>query len=124
MSGRARLAVRVLLGAAVLFALGWFAYAHAGQTVDLNFGLFRLRNVPLPFALYGAIILGMLVVLVVGMKADLRMRELLRRHGIEPGRGPGGAGTGDPGVSGAAREARPERTEGSESGLQRTERSG
>lgn len=95
MNRRLRIGVRVLAGAAVLFVLGWFAYAHADQAVTLDFGLFRLRRVPLSFALYGSIILGMIIVLGVGFRSDLQTRQLLRRYRRELGSGDDGyAGTG------------------------------
>lgn len=70
-------------GAVVLVALIlllWFSAAHAGQRVTLDLGLFTLRNVPLPFALYGAAILGMAFILLIGLRADLETRRLLQRY--------------------------------------------
>lgn len=65
---------------AALFLLAWFASVHFSQRVTLQFGIVTLRNVPLPFALYGAVTLGMLVMIFVGLRTDLRTRNLLRRY--------------------------------------------
>lgn len=63
-----------------LVLLVWFSAAHAGQRVTLDLGLFTLRDVPLPFALYGAAILGMAFILAIGFRADLETRRLLQRY--------------------------------------------
>ncbi len=79
MKGR-QIALRAVLGLLVVAALGWFAYANAGQSVDLDFGLFTLRGVALSSAIYAAIIVGMLLMLAVGLRNDLRTRQALRRY--------------------------------------------
>lgn len=74
MSRRAGLILRITMGAVALVLLGIFAYSHGDQTVRLDFGLFALERVPLPVALYGSIILGMLIVLGVSVWSDLSGR--------------------------------------------------
>lgn len=74
---RRDIAVRLIGGALALIVLAWFAYANAGERVDVDFLLFTLRDVSLPTILYGAVIVGMLVILGVGFRADLRLRRHL-----------------------------------------------
>jgi uncharacterized integral membrane protein len=73
-------AVRGAVGLTIVAALAWFAYANAGQTVNLRFGLFTLRSVPLMFALYGAVVVGMLVMLVAGLRSEMRAHDALKRY--------------------------------------------
>lgn len=73
-----RLIVRAAGGLALILILGWFAHAHSSQTVDLRFGLFTLRGVSLAVALYGGVIVGMLLMLAWGLRGDLRARQALR----------------------------------------------
>lgn len=75
------IAVRIIGGALAVIVLAWFAYANAGESVDVDFLLFTLRDVSLPTLIYGAVILGMLVIMAVGLRADLRLRRQLRRRG-------------------------------------------
>lgn len=64
----------VVLG--VLFALG-----NAGRVVSINLGLFTLSRVPVTFVAFGGMVAGMGVMLVAGIRADLKVRRLLReRH--------------------------------------------
>ncbi len=72
--------LRTAAVAGALVLLIAFASAHFSQRVTLDIGLFTLRDVPLPFALYGAVILGMGVMLLIGLRADLKTRQLLRRY--------------------------------------------
>lgn len=74
------LATRVLGGAVAVVALGWFAYANLSEAVDLRLGLFTLRDVPLPVVVYGALVVGMLAMLGLGLRADLRTRQALERY--------------------------------------------
>ncbi len=72
-------------GAMALLFFGWFAYAHLDQNVDLQLALFTLRGVPLPIALYAAIILGMLIMIAVGLRSDSADRRTPQRRRAEPG---------------------------------------
>ncbi len=74
-----RLIVRAAAGLILILVLGWFAHAHSSQTVDLRFGLFTLRGVSLAVALYGAVVVGMLLMLAASLRGDLRARQALRR---------------------------------------------
>ncbi len=74
------LAFRIAGGVVAVVALGWFAYANGGQTVDLHLGLFTLRGVSLPVVVYGSVIAGMLLVVGVSARADLRAQKALKRY--------------------------------------------
>ena len=67
-------------GALVITILAWFAHANSGRYVDLRFGLFTLRAVSLPVVIYGSVILGMLLVVGVSWRNDLRMRQALKKY--------------------------------------------
>lgn len=73
-SGLAGLAVVILLGVA-------FARGNAGREVAINLGFITLDSVPVTFVAFGGMVVGMAVVLVAGINADLKVRRLLReRH--------------------------------------------
>lgn len=65
-----RLAIRVLIGLPIVLVLAWFAGAHSDQAVDLHLGLFTLHDVSLAVALFAAVIVGMLVILIAGLRGD------------------------------------------------------
>jgi len=71
--------LRFVGGALVVVALAWFAHANSGRYVDLRFGLFTLRAVSLPVVIYGSVILGMLLVVGVSWRNDLRTRQALKK---------------------------------------------
>lgn len=73
-SGLAGLAVVILLGVA-------FARGNAGREIAINLGFITLDSVPVTFVAFGGMVVGMGVVLVAGINADLKVRRLLReRH--------------------------------------------
>ncbi len=88
--------LKIVAAVLAVLVLARFAYVHAGQRVDLHFGLFTLRGVSLSVVMYGSLILGMIVVLAVGLRHDLRERH------ASVGR-PAQTGEDDPGASGGAR---------------------
>lgn len=72
-----RLAVwAALAGVAALGVL--FALGNAGRVVSLNLGLFTVSRVPVTIVAFGGMVVGMGVVLAAGIRADLRVRRLLR----------------------------------------------
>jgi len=75
-----KLLVRILGGALLVTALAWFAYANDGRYVDLRFGLFTLRDVSLPVVIFGSVIVGMLLVIAVSWRTDLRTRQALKKY--------------------------------------------
>jgi hypothetical protein len=58
----------------------WFAAANGGQHVSLHLGLFTIRSMSVPALVFSSVILGMVVVLLTGLRADLRTRGMLRRY--------------------------------------------
>ncbi len=68
------------LGAVVLLGVA-FAMGNAGREVTINIGIATLGDVPVTFVAFGGMVIGMGVVLVAGINADLKVRRLLReRH--------------------------------------------
>lgn len=57
-----------------------FAAANASERVMLHLGIVTLRSVSLPVVVFAAVLMGMISVLLVGLRADLRVRELLQRY--------------------------------------------
>lgn len=72
--------VRVLNLVLVVGAATAFAVANGGQRVDVDLGLFTLRAVSLPAVVFLSILLGMVTVLLAGLRGDLRTRETLQRY--------------------------------------------
>ena len=71
---------RVLIFVAVAaFSFG-FAAANASERVTLNLGVVTLRSVSLPVVVFASALIGMIVVFLVGLRADLRTRQLLQRY--------------------------------------------
>lgn len=76
--------VATWLGLAVIIVLAiGFAMANAGRRVSIDFGLFALYGVPVTFVAFGGMVVGMAVVLVAGINADLKVRRLLRDRHLE-----------------------------------------
>lgn len=63
---------------AVLVGSMAFAGLNGGQRVTLRLGVATFYRVPLSVVAFGALILGMVVMLVVGIASDLRVRRILR----------------------------------------------
>ena len=55
-----------------------FAALNGGQRVTLRLGVATLYQVPLTAIAFGALILGMLLMLVAGIHSDLKVRRILR----------------------------------------------
>lgn len=62
----------------LLAALAGFAYFNAGERVTLRLGVFIIAGIPLSVVITGSALLGMLAAFAVGLRADLRLRRLLR----------------------------------------------
>lgn len=76
-------AVAVLL---VLLLVMLFARWNAGELVTLNLGFATYFRVPLTYVAFGSLFLGMLVMLLAGIHADLKVRRFLRSRLEEEGR--------------------------------------
>ena len=63
--------------AVVALSLG-FAALNSGQRVRLRLGFATLYGVPLTVVAFVSVITGMLVMLVAGIRSDLKVRGILR----------------------------------------------
>ena len=80
---------RLLGGVAVVVAAALamgFAALNSGQRVTLRLGIFTLYGVPLTVIAFGSVIAGMVVMLVAGVRSDLRVRSILRARLVEEAR--------------------------------------
>lgn len=66
--------------AVVLFLSMAFAAANGGQRVTLRLGFTTFYRVPLTAVAFGALILGMVTMLLAGIHSDLRVRRILRER--------------------------------------------
>lgn len=57
-----------------------FAVANGSERVTVELGLITVRRVSLPLVVFVSVLLGMLLVLAAGLRADLRTRRRLRRY--------------------------------------------
>lgn len=74
-------------GVLVVLALSMaFAALNGGQRVTLRLGMATLYRVPLTAVAFGALILGMVVMLVAGIHSDLKVRRILRERLAEEAR--------------------------------------
>ncbi len=65
--------------AVAAFSFG-FAAANASERVALNLGFITLRSVSLPVVVFTSALIGMVAVFLVGLRADLKTRQLLQRY--------------------------------------------
>jgi hypothetical protein len=63
--------------AALALAMG-FASLNSGQRVTLRLGLITLYGVPLTVIAFGSVLAGMVVMLIAGVRSDLKVRGILR----------------------------------------------
>lgn len=73
---------RWLPAAAVTLLAAAIAWFNRGETVALNLGFATFYRAPLTVILFLAFLAGMLSMLWLGLRQDLRMREELRARGI------------------------------------------
>ncbi|MEX0837517.1 MAG: hypothetical protein WD101_04235 [Gemmatimonadota bacterium] len=62
----------------VLFLSMGFASLNSGQRVTLRLGVATFYGVPLTVVAFGSVIAGMLIMLVAGIRSDLKVRSILR----------------------------------------------
>lgn len=74
-----RLASRLLAFALVASLAFWFTSVNAGERVVVDLVVWRV-TAPLPLVVFGSILIGMLSVLFVGLRADLRTRRAVERR--------------------------------------------
>lgn len=63
-----------------------FAYLNSGHRVTLRIGVATLYDVPLTVVVFGSVIAGMVVMLVAGIRSDLKVRRVLRARLAEEDR--------------------------------------
>lgn len=68
------------LAGILLLGVG-FAAANAGRLVTIDLGILTLYRVPVTFVAFGGMVAGMGIMLLAGIHADLKVRELLRGEG-------------------------------------------
>lgn len=75
------------IGIAALLALTLlFASLNSGQRVTLRVGIATLYGVPLTVVVFASVIAGMVVMLVAGIRSDLKVRRILRARLAEEDR--------------------------------------
>lgn len=62
----------------VLLLVMLFARGNGDEQVTLHLGILTFDRVPLAYVAFGSLFVGMLIMLVAGIHADLRVRRLLR----------------------------------------------
>lgn len=77
-----RLLSTLTILAVVVVAMG-FAALNSGQRVTLRLGVVTLFGVPLTVVAFGSVIAGMVVMLIAGVRSDLKVRRILRARLIE-----------------------------------------
>jgi len=65
---------------AVLVMVMLFARWNGGERVTVDLGLWTLYGVPLTYVAFGSLFIGMLVMLLAGVHADLKVRRFLRER--------------------------------------------
>ncbi|NNM35168.1 MAG: hypothetical protein HKO53_18985 [Gemmatimonadetes bacterium] len=65
---------------AVLLGGAAFAAANAGRLVIIDLGIVTLYQVPVTFVAFGGMVVGMGVMLLAGIRSDLKVRALLRQR--------------------------------------------
>lgn len=74
---------RALAGLGVVVVLAGtmaFAALNSGQWVTLNLGFTTLYRVPVVYVAVGGLLTGMLIMLVAGIRSDLKVRTILRER--------------------------------------------
>ena len=71
---------RMLFVAAFSAVAALFAVQNGGVRVPINLGIVTIRSVSLPVVVFTSVIVGMLLVFLAGLRADLKTRRMLRRY--------------------------------------------
>lgn len=65
---------------AVLVSVISFARWNGGERVTVDLGLWTFYRVPLTYVAFASLFVGMVVMLLAGLHADLRVRRFLRER--------------------------------------------
>ena len=76
----------ILLLLVSLFS-GLFAYLNGGERTTLHLGFTTLYQLSLVALVFGAFLLGMIMMFIITLRYDLRMRRLLRQRNVADPRG-------------------------------------
>lgn len=60
-----------------------FASLNSGQRLTLRLGFATFYGVPLTVVAFGSLIAGMVIMLVAGIRSDLKVRRILRARLVE-----------------------------------------
>jgi len=71
---------KMLFVAAFSALAALFAVQNGGVRVPLHLGIVSIRSVSLPVVVFVAVGVGMLLVFLAGLRADLKTRRMLRRY--------------------------------------------
>ncbi len=71
---------RMVLVAVFSAVAALFAMQNGGIRVPIHLGIVTVRSVSLPVVVFTSVIVGMLMVLLAGLRADLKTRRMLRRY--------------------------------------------
>lgn len=71
---------RMLLVAAFSAVAALFAVQNGGVRVPVRLWIVTIDSISLPALVFGSIAVGMLLVLLAGLRADLRTRRMLKRY--------------------------------------------
>ncbi len=71
---------RMLFVAAFSAVAALFAVQNGAVRVPLHLGIVSIRSVSLPVVVFAAVAVGMVMVLLAGLRADLKTRRMLRRY--------------------------------------------
>jgi uncharacterized integral membrane protein len=63
----------------LLLSVG-FAALNGNQRVTLRLGFTTLYQIPLSVVAFGALVIGMMLMLVTGIQSDLKVRKILRER--------------------------------------------
>lgn len=68
-----------ILGVLLVLGLSMgFAALNGGQRLTLRLGFVTIYRIPLSVVVFGSVILGMVIMMVAGIRSDLRVRRILR----------------------------------------------
>ena len=73
-------------GGRILFVLAFavlaavFAVQNGATRVSVNLGIITIRSVSLPGVVFTSIVVGMLMVFLAGLRADMRTRRMIERY--------------------------------------------
>lgn len=74
-----RSSTRILGFVLAALAAFWFTVVNAGERVEVDLVILRIVA-PLPLVVFGSVLVGMLTVMLIGLRADLHTRRMLAKY--------------------------------------------